>query len=146
MLLKGESSNILYEPSFSLGAPLSLLHCILSVFFSHNWVQALIASHRACTQLWEKIKKCWKGLFRPAFGVRSTQTLVEIYNSCHICSMRLKVVLVKYEKYGTLSINDKKNTYAGMNSIHSADPYNHLHTWNIKNQCSSLESKVYKVG
>ena len=25
-------------------------------------------------------KKCWKWLFRPAFGVHSTQTLVEIYN------------------------------------------------------------------
>ena len=26
--------------------------------------------------------KCWKWLFQPAFGVRSTQTLVEIYNRC----------------------------------------------------------------
>ena len=25
--------------------------------------------------------------------------------SCHICSMRLKSVLAKYEKYGTLFIN-----------------------------------------
>ena len=27
-------------------------------------------------------KKCWEWLFRPAFGVRSTQTLVKIYNMC----------------------------------------------------------------
>ena len=26
-------------------------------------------------------QKCWKWLFRPAFGVRSIQTLVEIYNT-----------------------------------------------------------------
>ena len=28
------------EPSFPVGAPLSLLHCTLSVFFSHSWVHA----------------------------------------------------------------------------------------------------------
>ena len=33
-------------------------------------------------------QKRWKCLFGPAFGVRSTQTLVEIYNSCYILSLR----------------------------------------------------------
>ena len=30
-------------------------------------------------------KKHWKWLFHPAFGVRSTQTLREIYNNCLFC-------------------------------------------------------------
>ena len=33
---------------------------------------------------WEK---CWKSIFRPAFGVRSTQTLVKIYNTCLVSSL-----------------------------------------------------------
>ena len=31
--------------------------------------------------------------------------------SCHICSLRLKDVLVKYEKYGTLSIYNIGTSY-----------------------------------
>ena len=33
--------------------------------------------------------------------------------NCHICSMRFKGVLVKNEKYGTLSINDVTQTRGG---------------------------------
>ena len=34
-------------------------------------------------------QKCWKWWFRPTFGVRSTQTLVEIYNTEHMLKLDL---------------------------------------------------------
>ena len=37
-------------------------------------------------------------------GLVESVTKIMIEKGCHICSMRLKKVLVKYEKYGTLSI------------------------------------------
>ena len=49
--------------------------------------------------------------------------------SCHICIIRLRSVLVRYEKYGILSIKKSMKSYSSENS---SSHHNFVHCTNLK--------------
>ena len=76
---------------FQLSHPHLLLSSLLySCRLGFSWPPYVVLEGANVGLLWTDIADVilmhcfWKWLFQPAFGVRSTQTLVEIYNRVHI--------------------------------------------------------------